>query len=282
MNKLYDIVIFHYPCQDGLASAYIAQLYNMNIELYPIQHGNIINLEQLKNKRILFCDYSPSLEVLNNIEKIALEICILDHHISAQRILENKPYAIFDMKQSGAGLTWNYFFPEKEMPLSIQYIQDRDLWTWKLPDSKNFTSGFQKECDNISPDNFIELFKLFNNTESKISYYIDIGYIINKEKEDIINHIIEENKDKTYIFNNHPIKIINCDYDLVSDLGSMITKDNTFHMAVLWRLADDMYTINLRANNMIDVSIIAKQYNGGGHKNAASFKSKDSPFILFS
>jgi nanoRNase/pAp phosphatase (c-di-AMP/oligoRNAs hydrolase) len=36
-----------------------------------------------------------------------------------------------------------------------------------------------------------------------------------------------------------------------------------------------MYT----KNKEIDVSIIAKKYGGGGHKNAAGFQCKELPFI---
>jgi hypothetical protein len=64
-DKIYDIVLFHYPCQDGLASAWVVHHYNKQIELYPIQHGKNINLERLTNKRVIFCDYAPSKEVLD-------------------------------------------------------------------------------------------------------------------------------------------------------------------------------------------------------------------------
>jgi hypothetical protein len=44
ISKIYDVVLFHYPCQDGLASGWITNHYhklrNKSIELYPIQHGS--------------------------------------------------------------------------------------------------------------------------------------------------------------------------------------------------------------------------------------------------
>lgn len=50
-SKIYDIVLFHYPCQDGLASAWIANHYhklqNQLIELYPIQYGTPLDLKRL-------------------------------------------------------------------------------------------------------------------------------------------------------------------------------------------------------------------------------------------
>ena len=38
----------------------------------------------------------------------------------------------FDMNHSGARLAWDYFHPGKEPPKFINYIEDCDLWAWKL------------------------------------------------------------------------------------------------------------------------------------------------------
>ena len=286
MNKEYNIVMFHYPCQDGLASAYIAHMYanmyNKNIELYPIQHGTSIDINRLKNKKVIMCDYSPSVEILDNIEKNVDSICILDHHISAQRDLIGKEYAIFDMMKSGAGLTWEYFFPEKEMPLWVQYIQDRDLWTWFLPESRNFTAAFFEICSKIELNNFTELFIVFDNISNNILQYIEMGKELNRVLDMKVDNIIDSNKN-VYYYENYMIKIMECPYELVSEVGSKITKDTTIDFAVLWRHneKDDMYNVSLRANNKVDVSIIAKKFGGGGHMNAASFKSKVHPLEAF-
>jgi nanoRNase/pAp phosphatase (c-di-AMP/oligoRNAs hydrolase) len=36
----------------------------------------------------------------------------------------------------------------------------------------------------------------------------------------------------------------------------------------------DMVSCSLRSNGSFDVSVIAKKYDGGGHKNAAGFQVK--------
>ena len=61
---------------------------------------------------------------------------VIDHHITAQEALKGLDYCVFDMEQSGATLTWQYFFPKKPIPSMLSYIEDRDLWRWKLPDSR--------------------------------------------------------------------------------------------------------------------------------------------------
>ena len=71
----YDIIVFHYPCQDGLVSAWIADYYhrklNYKIDLYPYQHNDILDLDRLTNKRVLFSDITPKIEILDKLEKLA-------------------------------------------------------------------------------------------------------------------------------------------------------------------------------------------------------------------
>jgi nanoRNase/pAp phosphatase (c-di-AMP/oligoRNAs hydrolase) len=286
MSKLYDTVVFHYPCQDGLTSAWIVWKYHklkdIDITLYPIQHGVDLDINKFKDNKVIFCDYSPSLEVLNLIEMSTKEICILDHHISAQRVLENKKYAIFDMNYSGAGLTWLYFFPTIEMPLFIQYIQDRDLWTWKLEGSKEFTAGFSTICETYNMKDFDSLFSLFDNIESKMDYYKEIGTVMNNMILSKARAIADKHITTITKYKGYNVCIVNC-IEYVSEVGSIITSNPLIDFAVLWKYnhPTQEYIVSLRANNKVDCSVIAKQYGGGGHKNAAGFTIKGGlPFNL--
>ena len=56
-NKIFDIVVFHYPCQDGLSSAYVVDMFHKKLnveqpELYPIQHGTELKIDKFINIRI--------------------------------------------------------------------------------------------------------------------------------------------------------------------------------------------------------------------------------------
>jgi len=289
-DKIYDIVLFHYPCQDGLGSAWIVNNYHnelsKEIDLYPIQHGKTINFDRLINKKIIFCDYAPSSDVLDQIEKIATKITILDHHISSQKALVNKSYATFDMNKSGVGLTWNYFYPDKSMPQFLEMIQDRDIWTWKIAKSKEFTSGFYTVCSSIEMYNFSELFQLCNELYKdylKIDFYINLGNIINKSTMIKCKYISQEHLNKINYYKGYNVCIVNCSSELSSDLGNMLALSNNVDFAALWRYNHfkEEYYVSLRSNNKVDVSIIAKEFNGGGHKNASGFATKINPIILF-
>lgn len=49
-------------------------------------------------------------------------------------------------------------------------------------------------------------------------------------------------------------------------------------VGIVWFRDRDMFQVSLRSVGDFDVSTIAKQYGGGGHKNAAGFRCKVLPW----
>ena len=72
----------------------------------------------------------------------AAGLIVIDHHKSAMVELHDISNTHFDMTKSGAILSWEFFHPGKEPPKFISYIQDRDLWKWELPYSREFSAAF--------------------------------------------------------------------------------------------------------------------------------------------
>jgi single-stranded DNA-specific DHH superfamily exonuclease len=128
-NKL-DIIIFHYPCQDGLSSAWVANYFLRNIgkehELIPVQNNsftqefidNLIN--KSKNKYVGIFDFSFNFEITEKLKESSKGLIILDHHITNKNNLEKLDYAYFDMEKSGVGLTWSYFNKNKQKEKAVK------------------------------------------------------------------------------------------------------------------------------------------------------------------
>ncbi len=289
-NKTFDIIVFHYPCQDGLASAYVASLAHDNSlskpELYPIAHGVSLDVARFAGARVLFCDYAPSLNVLNQIEQVAKSIVVLDHHVTSRDALTSKPYAIFDMARSGVGITWDYFFPGIPIPLFLSMIQDRDLWIWGIPGSKAFTTGFFTVCSTIDTYDFVELFDLFDQlykNPDKTEYYIGIGGLIQSSTNVKVKSIATHALKKISLYQDKRVCVVNCTGEFISELGNVISSDPNVDFAVLWRHdnVSGEYHVSLRSCNKANVSEIAKSFGGGGHPNAAGFSSLTSPLDIF-
>jgi len=290
MTNLYDVVMFHYPCQDGLTSGWITNYYhksnNKIIDLYPIKHGDPYDFSRLENKKLIICDYAPSLEVLNELEKKCSEIKILDHHITAKESLQDKPYATFDMNKSGAGLTWEYFFPDIEMPLFIKMVQDRDLWKWSIPNSKDFTAGLFTLWDGCDYYDFDKIFTMLDNIftdQYMFNFCMGLGEVINQANSQRAKAIAEAASKRVDKFMGKNVCIVNCSVEHASEVGNILSSMDNIDFAVMWtyKNPNESYNVSLRSSNKVDVSKIAKAYGGGGHPNASGLTTKIFPPVLF-
>ena len=108
--------------------------------------------------RLFLVDFAYPAEQLVQLRQSVAHITILDHHKSARAALadirEQPPrfapdqappglFALFDMEESGATLTWQYFHPETDCPELLRYIKDRDLWQHVLPDSRAINAAIR-------------------------------------------------------------------------------------------------------------------------------------------
>lgn len=77
----------------------------------------------------------------------------------------------------------------------------------------------------------------------------------------------------TYILKEDDLKLgtKTGDHEGIVEIGKDI---EGVDVSIFARYQDGKYRVSLRSNNDVDVSIIAKSFNGGGHKQAAAFVSE--------
>lgn len=136
-----NVVIYHADCTDGFGAAYAAwRLLGNRSEYYACKHG--MDPPDVKGKNVIILDFSFDNATTKSMILDANSLLVIDHHKSAMVELHDIANTHFDMTKSGAMLSWDFFHPGKEPPKFIQYIQDRDLWKWELPYSKEFSAAF--------------------------------------------------------------------------------------------------------------------------------------------
>ena len=128
------LVIYHHPCLDGFTSAWAAkQALGNTAEYVPANYGNDELVPDVMDRVVYLLDFAYPADVMRGIAALADKVIVLDHHKSAENdlkelldsgVIEGE----FDMNRSGAMMTWDYFFPDRDAPEFIQYVQDRDLW----------------------------------------------------------------------------------------------------------------------------------------------------------
>ena len=79
MSSIKNVIYFHYPCQDGLASAWVATKSIKDYNLVFHKHGNTYNTDY-SNKTIYFLDMAPPIDVYNKLKENNT-VYILDHQL---------------------------------------------------------------------------------------------------------------------------------------------------------------------------------------------------------
>lgn len=273
-----NVVIFHSPCSDGTGSELCAKKYlnekfpDKDVKYYPMAIG-ALPPQGLEGKNVLICDYSYRKDVLNDLLTKVNKLLIIDHHLSAEKDLENidDKNKIFSMNFSGAMLTWFYFFPQIESPLLIKYIQDRDIWTKKLSHTDDFASWFytlpmtyEEYSKYLDDDLLLEMI----NTKG-ISY----GELNNINIIQAVDYAVPKFckiKTKYYM-----VAYLNTTV-LKSDIGNKIFNEYPLiDFSAVYSINDatDSTSFSLRSTNKhADVSKIAFDLGGGGHRNASGIK----------
>jgi len=291
-----DAIIYHHPCPDGYSAAFVASLYIPGIILIPTKiNPTPLDYELIKDKNVIMIDIvTHDYEVIKSHAK---NLIILDHHLSNQKKLENVPFAYFDMHKSGVGLAWEFFFKtDDKMPLFLKAVQDRDIWSWSQPESRNFTDGLYEELDL---DDFA--FTIFTNLMDEFlekiperplfMKYYNLGETLNRIKQKNIN-ILLKNANNRYEVNvpeetpkKYVAYIFNVTGSFTSDLGNYVASNLECDFVIIWSYNhnDEKYSYSLRSiDSKADVSIIANAFGGGGHRNAAGLSSLMHPKELFS
>jgi oligoribonuclease NrnB/cAMP/cGMP phosphodiesterase (DHH superfamily) len=258
------LIIYHANCPDGFGAAWsFWKKYGKNAEYYPAIHGE--SPPDVTGREVYIADFSYSREITEEIAEKSKKLIILDHHKTALQNLEGLHYFRYDVTHSGAYLAWRYLFGEQNVPNMILMIEDRDLWNWKLLDSKLLLTVLDSY-----PYDFEVWDMLSAKMELESSSYSRLlmdGMAINRYKESVTKVILQT---------SHKLKILGLNIDAInspyfqSELGATLCLGKPYACVYSWD--GDQYRFSLRSDpNGLDVAEIAKTFGGGGHAKAAGF-----------
>lgn len=309
------LVVYHSDCLDGMASCLaieMAKPTNISHTYFERNYGDgLPPVELYKERHVYIVDFSYPADVLMEMVKDARTITILDHHKTSRddlkaftardevmvwsldqfekeaqawqrmRLTDNRSCFIrakFDMDKAGAVLTWEHFHPGKYLPPFFAYIQDRDLWTRKLPGCDNFTWGLRSYPTDLQV--WVDLIQGMNPVAELISE----GEIV-KRFFDLKMHELYENAHYLSIVKDgkfHDCLAVNAPYFFASDLAGYIAENSTTGWGVVYTTYDDHIKFSLRSRkgedgiDPVDVGELAKGLSctgrGGGHKMASGFE----------
>lgn len=287
-----DIVIYHDRCPDGKAGAWAFWRTKKPIRFYGCLHGQPPP-NGIENQNVVIVDFCFPRGIIEEMAAKAKSITILDHHESAQDDLEGElpknVKVIFDMNRSGAQIAWDYLYSWPR-PWFIDVIADRDLWAWKIPQSKELGKGLSVK-GYYTWEKMDEMYGMdvaFCNAE-KVALFkqkmIEIGAPLVEQEEREISSYCSKSILASFTVpdgKKYTVRLASCPDHLRSEVGNRLCETNPdsyvrIDFAVLWRydfLLDEWWIScrSISKENSVNLAKLTKQfYRGGGHRSSAGF-----------
>ncbi len=249
-----DIVLYHAECSDGFGAAWAIWKKFPSARFLPVQHGHPPPSD-LKDCRVVIVDFSYARATLEAMASETKELLVLDHHITAQRILEGFSNAYFDQTKSGAVLSWEWAHGTAA-PWLLQYIQDKDLWTWALPGSREINAALASYPFDFSVwDGF---------TQSTLEQE---GRAILRYEQELVGKLAAQAI--MVEFQGVAVPAVQSAI-LTSQIGERLSPHYPF--CLIWHDRDGRRYFSMRSRpDGTDVGTIAASFGGGGHTHAAGF-----------
>lgn len=254
------LVIYHAGCYDGFGAAWAAWKHPDWRDAEFLAAHYQTDPPDVTGRRVLVVDFSYPREVMEKMHRQAEYLRVYDHHKTAEEALAGLPFAVFDMDRSGARITWDALHAEVMerkgdiAPELIRYIEDRDLWRFSLPGSREFTAALRSH-----PFNF-ELWDTLDAT------------ILRSEGRPILRYqrrLVEQAVGAAYEteIGLHRVWTVNSTV-MFSEIAHELIRNRSFGTCWFQR-KDGLIVLSLRSRGDFDVSAVAKCFGGGGHKNSA-------------
>lgn len=268
------ICFHHAACPDGFGAAWaVRRAWDGEGEFVPRGHDDALHAPALAGALVVFVDIAPDLASLRALGECAGQLVVLDHHVSSAsrfaaepelaRALAARGHLVrFDLAHSGAVLAWEHFHPGAPVPELLRYVEDQDLWSWKLPRSEEVNAAI-----GSYPREFAVWDALATRRAEALA----------AEGEPIVraNRVEVERA----LAAAHPVWIAGRRVEAVnarqprSAIGHELASRATFgaRCGAVYRLVSDRVDVSLYSVGDYDVARIAEGLGGGGHRNAAGF-----------
>ena len=275
------VVIYHAMCLDGTAAAWAVRHYTRmyhptkQIRWIAARLGHDLPTG-LFGEHVMIVDFSYNQERIKTLMNQVASLMILDHHKTSEEELKAVPAELkcFDMNRSGCGITWDYCFPNQPMPTFLECIQDKDIWTFKHP----MTKDFGNYLNQVDTSNTTEIFRIYDELlqESEFSRAVEKGKCFGELNSYYINQTISKIDVSLCRIGNryYHVGTVNSTI-LKSEVGNAIMEQNPLlDFAVVTSIGPTNTYISLRSrNDRIDVSEVARLFqDSGGHRNASGVR----------
>lgn len=232
-----------------------------------------------KYKRIIMCDISFPID---EMFKISDNLIYIDHHISSITEFNKRltgVYGLRDTNFAACELTWKYFFPNKEMPEIVRLLGMYDSFRHKGTDEEQKVLEFQygaRACMSNHEECYDKLIDSIGGLEKVQGAIFDTVEAIQLSGGDIYDYLCIEarkiyNKAFEIEISGYKFLCSNTSDFNPSSFNLPFTQDGyDGYTTFAYSNNKKSWVFSLRSET-INVSKIAQQFGGGGHKGVAGF-----------
>jgi len=270
------VCFYHGNCFDGICAAWVVSLKYPDAEFIPVNYGDMGLMQSIQqdcfenaniNTHYVVVDFSFPRDLMIQMANKAKSMIVLDHHQTNQKDCEGLDFCKFDMAESGASLAWKHFFPTEPMPKIVQYVADQDLWKFELPYSREINAYIQ--LFDMILENYNYLWKILDSPMG-LEIAVIGGQAIKQYKDTLVKRIVKSHRILDIL--GHRVAVVNSPV-LMSEVGEALARlPGVIFGAYYFQRSDGMVQWGARSIGDFDVSIVAKKFGGGGHKNAAGWQ----------
>lgn len=315
------LVVYHASCMDGFAAAWAAWHWLSKSQWDDIQFLQADYDDPIPNmegKEVYIVDYSwKNVDEFLAIAVKAKKVVIIDHHVEANKIwsdvaLPSHIHYIYDVNASGCVLSWNYFqeawlaeecrkghlFNIQPVPEILLNVQDRDLWQFKMSDSKKLhaymkSRGFilREQDQNKIVDRFFKFHEFYRMGVIEYEQFVQAGEAIMHAETVLIKSILERNLSMALLRvygpkehedqdwapkRTYEIPVAEMPYELASEAGHLLAEmfpDAPFTLTyeTQWGLGKRKFSVRSKRDGGANVGEIATLMGGGGHEHSAAW-----------
>lgn len=283
--KTLPYVIYHANCTDGFTAAWCAYRHfgEDGARYIPLAHGDPMpTLDE--GAELFLVDFSFPRAALLALAAKHPQITILDHHISAAKELKDIEVeaanirVVFDNDRSGACIAWDYFIGGQR-PLPLLHVQDRDLWRFDLPNSREIVAClFSHEQDFSVWDSLMLERRIYGHMLAQ-------GEALVRAEAKQVASLLEQVREGVLVLEEEGLirfPAVNAPHFLASEVANALLQvypDAPFAACYRDVATGDRFWSLRSSEGRMDVSKVATEFGGGGHRNAAGL-SEGMPGIL--
>lgn len=274
-----DVCVYHGDCFDGAGAAWAVREKHQRAAwpmpvFVPGKYGTPIDADLTYGKHVLLVDFSVKLDAAIELLEGVASLTIIDHHKSAFEELyklKHPRFALrYDNRRSGAVLAWFAYLGLTDPPPVLAYIEDRDLWTWRLEHTHEISARL-----SLAPPTIEEIDALALGWDR--ARFIREGALLETLRESIAEEIAQsatEVRMKIHDGVSISAPIAWAPRSFVSRVGNILAERHEAKLAiVISHTSVSQVTVSLRSvEGGPDVATLAVARGGGGHARAAGFQ----------